>query len=194
MDKVSPKFKKGDKLRCIRAQTPYLKIGQIYTAYSDSHFIKHGEEVVAVRGGKPGMFVTDYVDNFEKIQELENFQPGDMVECIDADACIGIVKGKIYKISEVHDDDSVFVEMQDKIMNRGPYLPERFKKIDNFTKQAIAAEEKYPLNSIGPLPEVYTQNGQVIIKIQGNVEILVPMGMTINLNTNGNKAWVCLIP
>jgi hypothetical protein len=191
MDKVSPKFKSGDNLRCVDNTNSYLTLDKIYTCKYDSYYNSFLDiELVTIMNDEG--FLSDYcVEKFEKIQEPENFQPGDMVGCIDDCGCLDIKKGKIYKILK---NEGRYIYVDTDTNDTSPYMDKRFKKIDNFTKQAIAAEEKHPLNSIGPLPEVYTQNGQVIIKIQGNVEILVPMGMTINLNTNGDKAWVCLIP
>jgi hypothetical protein len=177
MDKIIPKFKSGDNLRCVDNTNSYLTLDKIYTCKYDSYYNSFLDiELVTIMNDKG--FLSDYcVEKFEKIQEPENFQPGDMVECIDDCGCRDIKKGKIYKILK-NEGSYIYVDTQTN--DTGPYMDKRFKKTEIYSGFCF--------------PQVFTENGQVIIKIQGNVEIRVPMGMTVNLNTHGDKVWVCLIP
>jgi hypothetical protein len=63
----SPKFRKGDKLRCIQRGLHFLTYGKIYTARKDSYFKDNHEYVLLEEDDDSDKYCSFFVERFEKM-------------------------------------------------------------------------------------------------------------------------------
>lgn len=168
---MSPKFKKGDVVRCIddsahsTTRTPLLTEGEKYTVKgSGSHYVR-----------LEGVDLKWFVSRFELVEKDQKFSVGDKVVCVN-DKGESIEEGQVYTIEKSPKDNRLVALSEIYDVKHRKFMARRFEKVEEDKSKFKPGDKVKYISTQQPSSLIKRDEVYTVDYVKGHVAFLKDVG------------------